>query len=284
MPEGVNPYPRWQGTLRRGPAAFTIAAAEVRRAIQNTWTRTLLTIAFAYVVIWLGQLWAQKTGNGSNVHTMANFLTFIGLLRWAALGVAATMAGPALLEDSRRGALELYLSRAVTRADYLTGKVLAVVGLTWLAISGPALLYYGASWALFDQMPDNWNWVPLTGLGYGLVWALVVAGAGLGLSCLARSSRAASIILFGGITATDIVLGSLLAGITNNPNMRVLSPFDALAMQLDWMLPGFTRATLSPAIAAITLEWWWGLLTLGVVGGLGWLAVALRHPRLPGVE
>lgn len=283
MPEGVNPYPRWEGTLRRGPAAFTIAASEIRRAYNNTWSRTALTVAFAYLVIWLGQLWAQKVGDGANVHTMANFLMFTGYLRWAALAVAATMAGPALLEDSRRGALELYLSRAVTRADYLTGKVLAVIGLTWLTVSGPALLYYGASWMLFERMPADWNWVPLTALGYGLLWALVVAGAGLGLSCLARSSRAASILLFGGIAGADIVLATLLSGVTANPELLVLSPFDALSMQLDWLLPEFTRSTV-PAIAEVTLEWWWGLVTLGVVGGLGWLAVALRHPRLPGVE
>lgn len=283
MPEGVHPYPRWEGNLRRGPAMFTIAAQEIQRAYLNVWSRTALSVAFLYVVIWLGQLWAQKSGDGSNVHTMSNFLTFLGLLRWAALAVAASMAGPALLEDSRRGALELYLSRAVTRADYLAGKVLAVIGLTWLTLSGPALLYYGAAWMLFEKMPDTWNWAPLTALGYGLLWALVVAGAGLGLSCLARSSRAASILLFGGVAAADIVLASLLSGVTNNPDLLVLSPFNAVSMQLDWLLPDFKRSLL-PAIADVTLEWWWGLVTLGVVGGLGWVAVALRHPRLPGVE
>lgn len=273
MPEGTHPYPRWTGALGRAPAFPVIAAQEVRRAVNNQWSRVALTVAFAYVVVYLGSLWAQT--NEPRRHTWEQYLYFLDVLRWAALALAATMAGPALLEDQRKGALELYLSRAVTRFDHLAGKVLAVLGLTWVAMVGPALLYFGFSFVLFENHPENWNWAWAGALGYTAIWAIVVAGAGLGLSCVMRSSRAATITLFAGLAALDKLVADLLNAITRSGSVQVISPFSALEQQKTWL---FLQD------APYAFPWWWGLITLGVVAGLGWALVLWRHPRVAGVE
>ncbi|HLE95784.1 MAG TPA: ABC transporter permease subunit [Candidatus Thermoplasmatota archaeon] len=275
MPEGVHGLPRYEGVLRRRPSFPVVAFEEVRRALQNPWARFALMLAFAYSVVYLGSLWTLKQSRGDSVHTMENFLYFVNLLRWAALAIAAVMTGPSLLEDQRRGALELYFSRAVTKADYLAGKVLAVLGLTFISVFGPAMVYFAGSWVLFEKMPDRWAWVPLTAAAYAAIWALVVAGVGLGLSLVSRSSRAATLLLFGGVAVLDVIISNLLEAITRNDSVQVISPLSALGQQVGWLFG---------ADLPYTFPFWWGLVTLGGLALVGWVLVAIRHPRLQGVD
>src|SRR5690242_4017659 len=114
----------------------------MRRAFDDQWGRTAIYVAVGYALIELA-LTVSAAKNDPTVHNWANFLTFLGLLRWAALGIAAVMVGPALLEDAQRGALELYLSRSLSRRDYVVGKTAAVVLLTLAVVWIPALLYVG---------------------------------------------------------------------------------------------------------------------------------------------
>lgn len=272
MSESIQGYPKWTGQLSRFPRVLAIAMQETRRGLVDQWSRSALILAFGYAIITIGQAYAVSR----TTHTVSAFVDFLGLLRWAALGVAAIMAGPALLEDDRKGALELYLSRAVTRPAYLAGKLLAVLGLTFLTVFLPALAYYGVSWMIFENHPAGWGWVVLGAAGYAAIWALVVCGLGLGVSCLVRSSRAATLILFGGIAGMDIVLGSLLEGITKNETFQILSPMSDLEQQVVWLFPGQS--------APYDFPWWWGLVALGVLAAVGWTLFALRHPRLKGVE
>lgn len=259
--------------LNNRPAVGVVAAEEIRKAINNTWSRTALTLVLAYTIVYLGSMYTLSRGRGDGVHTMENFLFFLNNLRWGVLAVGAAMAGPALLEDSRRGALELYLSRAVTRLDYLAGKVLAIVGVTTLAVFIPALLYFAMSFVFFTVQPQDWNLMPLRALVYGLMWGLVVSGLGLGLSCVAKSSRAATLILFGGFAVADVIVANLLQGITRDPNMQLLSPFSAAAAQVEWIF------ALPPTGA---FPAWWGLIELSVLVLIGWGFVAWKHPRLAG--
>lgn len=274
MPEAVTGYPKWTGELSKAPRVLAIAIQETRRGLNDSWGRSALILAFGYAVITLAQL-AYIADSRPSVHSQDTFLTFLGLLRWAALGIAAIMAGPALLEDDKKGALELYLSRSVTRPTYLAGKLLAVLGLTFLTIFGPALAYYAGSFLVFEEHPEGWAYVILGAAGYAAIWSLVVCGLGLGLSCLVRSSRAATLLLFGAVAAMDIVLGNLLEGITRSEAVQVLSPMSSLAQQGVWLF-----GTEAP----FDFPWWWGLLMLGGLAAIGWTLFAWRHPRLKGVE
>ena len=273
-PDAVQGYPRWQGELSGAPRMLVIAVEETRRAWNNQWARTALMLAFAYAILTLGTLFSLRTRVG--IHTMDALVEFLGLLRWAGLGLAAVAAGPALLEDAQRGALELYLSRAVTRLDYLAGKILSVFGLAFAAVAGPGLLYWLGSFVVFEDQPAGWAWAWAGILGYAILWALVVTGIGLGLSCVARSSRAASLILFGGIAGIDILFGLILGAITRDETVQVVSPMADLAQQVVWLFPG----TEAPA----AFPWWWGLIALGILLLVGWGLVWWRHPRLKGVE
>lgn len=274
MPEAVTGYPKWEGQLSSAPRIWSIMIQEIRRAYVDQWGRSALILAFGFAVITLGSNYAVAQ-RSPTIHSMDTFLSFLGMLRWAALGIAAVMAGGALLDDDKKGALELYLSRSVTRWSYLLGKTLAVLSLTFATIFGPALIYYLGSFLVFETQPDGWAYAILGAAGFAALWAIVVAGLGLGVSCLVRSSRAASLILFAGVAGMDIVLGELLEGITKSSAVQVLSPMSMLDQQGVWLFQ---------IDAPFDFPWWWGLVGLGILAAIGWSLVWLRHPRIRGVD
>lgn len=273
MPEGVTAYPRWDGALDTGRTFAAIARQEIRRAVNNTWSRLAFMLVFAFTIVYLGQLYTLFQQSGNRIHTMDNYLDFLNGLEWAALAIAATMGGPSILEDVRRGAIELYLSRAVTFTDYLLGKTLAILGVTTLAMIGPALLYWMFTFVIFTDHPKDWGLVPFQAALYGLLWALLVSGIALGLSCALRSSRGATLILLGGFALLDVVISNLLSNITKNPNLQVLSPFSAFNQQSEWIF-GLPPPFKFPV--------WWGLAGILGLTILGWALMAWRRPRMAG--
>lgn len=273
MPEGVRAYPRWDGRLRTASSAPAVALQEITRALNNQWSRSLLMVVGLYSILYLGSLYTYAQANKGEANPFKDYLDFLGLLRWGALAVAAVVAGPSLLEDQRRGALELYLARAVTRREYLAGKILAVFLLTFAALFLPGLLYWLSTFLFFDKHPAHWGLAPLGALGYSLMWAALVAGLGLGLSCVARTSRGATLLLIGGFATLDIFMSKLLEAITKNHVFQILSPFNAVGRQTEWLFQ--TPSTLDfPA--------WWGLLYWAVLLAVGVWLVARRAPRIQG--
>ncbi|MGQ0536917.1 MAG: ABC transporter permease [Methanobacteriota archaeon] len=269
LPEGVTGYPRWDGELRGGPAFPTIAAEEVTRASKGFWGQLVFGVAIVYTLLYLGRFYAA----GEASHTMENFLLLVHLLPWAAIGVASVIAGPSLLEDARHRSLELYLSRAVTKGDYLFGKTLAVFGSAFAVVFVPILLYWVAGYAFFDAQPEQWEWIALGGLGFALLWATLVTALGMGLSVVSRSSRAASLLLFGLMAVADGVVSNLLEAITRDAKWQIVSPVAALQVQEWWL---FSVPDKSP------FPYWWGLVEWGALAAIGILFVVWRHPRIGG--
>lgn len=281
MPEGVAAYPRWKGPLSTGPAFPVILAEELQRFRRSTWGLMALLLPLALAVFWVGSLNTLAGARSvAAVHTMDNFLLFLNsssvglpLLRLLSVIGAAVIAGPALLDDARRGALELYLSRGIAQRDYLLGKVLAVVGVAAAIVVLPGLLYWATSYVMFDEQPAGWVWVPLGVLVDGVLWGLMIGGLGLGLSAVSKSSRAAALLLAGGIFIADTIVANLLEAITRDGRVQVMSPISAMAQQSEWLF-GTPGRFGFPA--------WWGLVLIALLIAVGWALVALKRPRLAG--
>lgn len=271
MPEGAHPYPRWEGPLKTGSLATVIAAEEIRRAINNFWVRLVLMFVFVYAIVFV----VGRTQGAGGAHTLKDFVDFTNDMRWGALIVGSVMAGPSLLEDFRKGGIDLYLSRAVTRVDYLVGKVLAVFGLATFALFGPAVVYWVAAGFLFKTHPEHWGQALPGAFVYSIMWGLLVAGLGMGLSAVARSSRAATLILLGSFAILEVFIGALLEPITRNKQLQLISPFSAVGAQTDWLF-GHDSGKAFPAE--------WGLLVWAILVLLGWGLVWWRHPKAKGVE
>ncbi len=272
MVEGVPDYPRWEGRLSGARSFLVIAEQEVRRTWESNWALLAILLSLFFGALSLVQLQIV----GERAHTLENAVNVMDLLRWGALVLAAVMAGPTFLEDDAAGALELYYSRAVTRWDYLGGKVLAVLGLTTAVLWVPMVLYWGGAYLILDTHPDQWIQFPLRALVYALLWSIPVSGLGMGLSTVSGSGRAATLLLFGGFFAMDVIVSNLLSLLTRAREMDLLSPFASHGAQVEWLF----QALDNP----FEFEYTWGLVALGLLAAAGWGLVWLRHPKVQGVE
>jgi ABC-type transport system involved in multi-copper enzyme maturation permease subunit len=268
LPEGVAAYPRWQGQLAERPATATVFVGEARRGLLNPWLQYGVLL-----FVFIGVLYSALVRQAGGLDVMTNLTGYLGILLWSALVVGAVMGAPALLEDAHSGALELYLARGVTARQYLLGKGLAVFAVAWLAVAGPVLVYWVQTVFTVKPLPDHWFEVPLGVAAQGALWAFVIAGLSLALSCVSRSARAASILLLGSFIVMDVFVSSLLQGITRIPQLALLSPLQAVT-ELGPTLYHATDPGQFPPL--------WGLGELLALAVVGWGIVAWKHPRLPG--
>jgi ABC-type transport system involved in multi-copper enzyme maturation permease subunit len=273
MPEGVKPYPRWDGPLNTAPLILTVAGNEVRRAFVNFWSRLALVFIAAYTIMYLGQLYTLDQ-EGQNVHTMDNFVDFLNNLRWGVLVIAAVVGGPALLDDVRRGALELYLSRAVNHTEYLIGKIVALFALSVFGLFVPAVIYALAALLFFKENPAGWSGAIPGAFLYSLILGTMISGLALGLSSISKSSRAATLLLIGSFAVLDLVVSNLLEAITDDPNLQILSPFAAFQQQSEWIFRGIDSGAEFPLF--------WGVIEIVGLTIVGWALLAWKHPRVRG--
>lgn len=267
MAETFTRYPKFTGALTGMPPALSIAREQFLRIYRNTWTTIALAVFLGLAVL------AQFTSQLSGMDRIASALN---ILQWGALGVAAIGAGPAFIDDERSGALELYHARGVSRRSYILGKSLGVWSIVVLAVLVPGLAYYLSGLFTTDDITTEWQWGWAGVLGRSLIWGTVMTGLGLGLSCALRSSRAASLVLFGGVFGLDIVLSTLLSSLTRSDTFQLLSPLSSLQQQDGWL---FVNGE-----APFDFPFWWGLLVLAGIAAVGWALVALRAPRVRGVD
>lgn len=278
MPNDLAPYPRFEGKLSAAPRFWVMLEEAVRGAIRAPWALTALGLALAWGVASIIEFQNLREAAGTSVHDGRGFLALLDQLPWFALGVAATVGGPALVDDIRSGALELYLSRSVGRAEYLGTKAATVFGLTTLSIFLPALAYWISSFVFYDGHPDWWSSALLGAAGISLLWGAVASGLALGLSAVSRGTAAPALILLGAFAAIDYIVDpialtqrmSALTTLTGDPRAAAVSPFEWLNAQQH----AFLRLETAPPFPA-----WWGLVGLATLALVGWGLMLWRGPR-----
>jgi hypothetical protein len=212
-PRGVN-YRRW-----------TIAATGLRHLFRTRFFRILLAVAWlgGIGLAGLGYLFSQSVASGGWLETAASYLgarpqaftsalaAFVllypdicitgwyTLIFWLhsyfALGlslIAMTALVPRLVtRDRATNALIVYLSRPLTSADYLLGKLGMIVGVLAAVWTGPLLF----GWLLSVAFAPDRDFIihsfspllrALTFHGIGVVTLAAIA---LGVSAVSRSSR-----------------------------------------------------------------------------------------------
>ena len=282
MTGGLHPYPRFQGELATRSRLGVLVEQELRAVLRSRWGASVLLLGVAWGVASIIELQQLREVSGAT-HDGRGFLDMLGQLLWFSLAVAATAGGPALLEDARSGALELYFSRAVTRHEYVAGKVLALLALTTLTVLLPALAYWGASHVFYEGHPGWWARALPGAALVALLWGLMVSGLALGASALARSTGAVALVLLGAFATLDLLVDppallqrvATVTALTERTEAAVLSPFTWMEAQEGWLF-GLDRAPDFP--------FWWGLLGLGALTVLGWALVLWRHPKARGED
>lgn len=124
--------------------------------------------------------------------------------------ILAIFGGAGLVaNDLRTGAILAYLSRPLTRRDYVLGKLGIVMALTLTVTLVAALFLYVVSVALAPERFLTWQlaWVAPAIVLHGFVISLVLSLLILAVSALSRSARIAGLACFGLIVALEIANG-----------------------------------------------------------------------------
>jgi len=126
--------------------------------------------------------------------------------------------------DLRTGAILVYLSRPLTRRDYVLGKLGVVLGLNLAVTLAPGLLLYAIAMGLAPELFLKWSlaWIPPAIVAHSLLISLTVSLLTLAISALSRSARVAGLALAGVVVGLEIVRG-VLGAITDRPEAHVLS-------------------------------------------------------------
>jgi ABC-2 type transport system permease protein len=130
-------------------------------------------------------------------------------------GILLSIFGGAglIANDLRTGAILVYLSRPLSRRDYVIGKLSVLLALNLSVTLVPALVLYAVGLALSPSQYAQWQllWIGPAIVLHGCVLSLVVSLIALAVSALSRSARIAGIGFFGLLTGLDMVRGVLRA-------------------------------------------------------------------------
>jgi ABC-2 type transport system permease protein len=159
--------------------------------------------------------------------------------------------------DLRTGAILVYLSRPLTRRDYVLGKLGVLLALNLSVTLLPGTLLYLIALGLAPDQFARWSllWIGPAIVAHSLLISLVVGLVALAISALSRSARVAGLAFVGLWVGVEIVRG-VLTQIADRPEAEVLS-FQQDLREVGNALFGITERTASLSVV-------WPALTLGV--------------------
>jgi ABC-2 type transport system permease protein len=273
-------YSRYDGALRgsragvlslaRWGALRSLGARRGWKAKAVPITLALLAAAPALIVLGVRALFADQTGiDLSDALPFSDYQAIIGIVILLFAGITT----PELLcPDRRDGTLSLYFSTAVSRREYLAGRLLGAVVPLLLVTLVPLLVLYGGI-LVFETHPlayleDNWAELPRI-VAAGLILAIYYGVVGLAVAS-ATGRRAFAIGGYLLLLIVPTVVGGLIGEALGDPDWPFL-------LQLS-VLPINFAASLFPGTEEIpnSTAAWAGayLLVVGLAA-----AVLLRRYR-----
>ncbi len=265
---------------RRAPLKTTRFWPITREALRLLLARKVFVLMMA--ATWLPlvgfALYVYVVSQAANVRGLAPldgsvFALFLAWQAWLALFPTIFGGSGLIANDLRTGAILVYLSRPLTRRDYIIGKLGVLLALNLAVTLGPGLLLYGVSLAIAPEFLMHWDkaWIGVAVAVHATVISLVLSLVALALSALSRSARIAGLSFFGLIAALGpIVL--IIGSITDTPAVLLLSLMDDLTSLGDSMFGVASGHHLAWPYPAAAL----------VAAGLG--ALALLRSRVRAVE
>ena len=209
-------YTRWQGErTAQGLRWWVIARGNLSLALSNRWVKIVLIASFLPAVVASGLVYFLVPLSAPMLHTVLNFsmpFTFL---------VGAIMGARMIAEDRRQGAFLAHFARPVKRADYMLGKLVALMVPLLFVSAAPGLFAIAADASVDTETLTERLQRETGGQGgasgfdtvgylvhieypgaigavllFGLVASFVTAGIVLGLSALATRARLAGLAWF----------------------------------------------------------------------------------------
>jgi ABC-2 type transport system permease protein len=241
-------------SLARWSALRALGARRGWKAKVIPITLTLLAFAPALVILGLRALFGATAGttNLANALPYSNYSTATAIV----ILVFSVVITPELLcPDRRDRTLSLYFSTAISRGDYVIGKILAALLPLLLVTLAPPLILYAGN-LLFSVHPVGYLQAhpgdPARIVGAGLVIALFYSLIGLAIASL-TGRRAFAVGGYLAFLVIPTIMGGVLGHALNERYLRLLAFAAAPIQTARGLYPGYAdRGHLSAGLWAAT--------------------------------
>jgi ABC-2 type transport system permease protein len=257
MPIHDQSYRRYGGKRESARSAWSvIALAGITSLVKKRVFLALLLFAWIPFIVRAVQIYVSANFPQASMLAMKpdTFRQFFDQQGIFVFFVTVYVGAGLIANDRRANALQIYLSKPLTRAEYVLGKLtmLAVFLLlvTWLP--GMLLLLLQALFAgSFAFVRENIYLVPAMTL-FSLLEVTVASFTMLALSSLSNSSRYVGILYTGAVLFTDAIFATL-RGITGSTAMSWVSFPATLAQLGDLIFRVPLRYTTPAAVSFIVV-------------------------------
>lgn len=249
--QGYRRYVGFRGAL--GRRWWVIARMHIVTAIRSRRFVAILLLAWAPFVVRGVQLYVaanfrQASFLAATAETYREFLDQQSIFVFL---VSISLAG-LIADDRRANALQLYLSKPLTRVEYIAGKLMALIiflmGVTFLP--GMMLLLLQVVFAgTVAFVQANIFLVPAITL-FSILQTLVSSFALLALSSISKSRRFVA-IMYAGIIFFTGAMYQALRGITGSRSWAWISPEDTLDVLADAIFRVRGQEAMSVLVAAV---------------------------------
>jgi ABC-2 type transport system permease protein len=188
------------------------------------------------------------------------FGDFLGWQALIAMFITIFAGAGLVASDLRTGAILVYLSRPLTRRDYVLGKLMVLLLLNLFITLVPALLLYLLALGLAPDQFWKWSlaWIGPAIVVESLVICAVISLIALAISSLSRSARVAGIGFFGLLMGLEITRKTLYA-IYGRPETALISPLGTLY--------SVGVALFDLADGGVTLPWIYAVAVIALLAG-----------------
>jgi ABC-2 type transport system permease protein len=172
--------------------------------------------------------------------------------------IISIFAGAGLIaNDLKANALQIYLSKAITRRDYLIGKLGVVVFFVMLATLIPGLLLFLLAAAFHSSLEffQQYSWVVLPIIAYSLIIVFTDSLLVLAMSSLNRSARFAG-IFFAAVVFFSQILAGILGQLLSTTSMSWISISNNLTQIGDVLFRNPPAFQTSPWVSGLVLAAW----------------------------
>jgi ABC-2 type transport system permease protein len=253
--QGYRRYAGSRAAIGRGWAV--IAKNGIRSLITKRVFVAMLLVAWIQffvmaVRVYLASNFAQMAPFvGVKAETFREFLDVQGIFVFF---ISIYVGAGLIANDRRANALQVYLSKPLTRAEYVAGKLsilfLFLTAVTW-APAVMLLLVQIMFAGNFAFMRDNIFLIPAITL-FSLVQVLLASMTMLALSSLSKSSRFVG-IMYAGLMFFTSALFNAVRGITGRSSLAWLSPNAALEQLGDVIFRLKPRYDLPAPVAVLVI-------------------------------
>jgi ABC-2 type transport system permease protein len=198
MPIHDQGYRRYGGGRARGRAWLVIVKAGVRTMLRNRWFVVLL--AASWIPFLVRAVMFYGAANFSQLAVIApsaaTFRAFFDMQDFFVYIMTVTLGATLIAQDRRVNALQIYLSKPLTRAEYIFGKLGILMTFLLFITWAPAILLLIVQVVLagnFAFVRANAYLFPAITL-FSLVEIVMVSTSMLALSSLSTNSRFVGII------------------------------------------------------------------------------------------